>query len=165
MTTSQQGSRVTRRAVVTAAATALAGCAFPGPPGDPDDGASGGGQPAPRDTVVCRTVTRQRNRTIYDELDTWSAGDGYTWAIGLSSGEQVLVRVVTVDGARAALEVQTPDGETVVDTGPTTPLERAYTATAGGTHYVVLTNEAMLTAGQWDATITVREEVTDRVCD
>lgn len=165
MTTCQRVDEPTRRAVVAGAAAALAGCAFPGPPGDPDDSNSGSGQPDSRETVVCRSVTRERRRTIYDELDTWGAGDSYTWSIDLDAGEQVLVRVVTVDGARADLEVRDPDGETVVDTGPTSPLERTYTAATDGTHYFILTNEAFLTSGQWDATITVREEYTDQVCD
>lgn len=152
---------MTRREVAAGGIVALAGCSLPGGSG----GGSGGGRREPRDTVVCRTVTRERERIIYDELDTWGAGESYTWSVDLNAGERVRVRVVTVEGARADLEIKNRDGEVVVDTGPTTPLEQTITAAEGGTHYIVLTNEAMLTSGQWDAQITVVERISDTECE
>lgn len=35
-------------------------------------------EPAVRVTPTCREVTQERTKTVYDELESWDAGDYYT---------------------------------------------------------------------------------------
>ena len=95
--------------------------------------------------------------TVVDEYETYSAGESVTWRVDVEEDQELVVETLrTGDGARPKLEVEDPDGNVVAETGPSENIDRAVTARTDGTHYVRFVNEAMMTSGQWDITITRR---------
>lgn len=140
------------KAIAGTGITAIAGCT--------EEGSSSDGS----QETECRMVERSQKSTAYNDLDTWSAGNLATWDFDLDEGEQVFVKAVKVEGARPDLEVKGPRGEMLIDTGPTANIERGFTAAESGTYYITLTNEAIMTSGQWDVTIEVTKKYEEQVC-
>lgn len=116
-------------------------------------------------TPTCQQSTREHTRTVYDELDSWDAGAYYTWSLELDAGDTLEIDAVQVEGARPALVIKNPNGDVVTDVEPTAAVERTFDAPTDGTYYLTLSNEAMLTSGQWDVEITVADRTTIERCD
>lgn len=96
---------------------------------------------------------------IVDVFETYLAGESYTWRIEMERDADLEVTAVqTGDGARPTLEVEGPDGNTIASVGPSETIRRTVTASTDGNHYVRVVNEAVMTSGQWDVTITARSE-------
>lgn len=137
-------------------ATALAGCS----------GGGNGGTSGQQQTEDCRMVERTREENLADKLETVSAGSGWTWRFDLQEGDRLIIYARLIDdGARPALIVENPSGSTIVDTDPTTQIQRQVTAREDGRYYVKIENEAILTSGQWDMTIDLEEDYEERVCN
>lgn len=126
-------------AVGLSALTGLSGCGE----GSGSSGSSGGSP--------CR------EKEVMDEFDTYVAGGGYSYRIDLESGQELEIEAVrTGDGARPKVEVEDPRGSTIVEVGPKQNIRRTVTARSDGTHYIRFVNEARVTSGTWDTTITFR---------
>ena len=113
----------------------------------------------------CRTVERTREENLVDELESVSAGSVLTWRFDLEKGQRLIITARLTEGARPAVEVESPSGATVIDVGPTERIQRTMTAREDGRYYIVFENEALITSGQWDIQIDWETDYEDEICN
>lgn len=152
---------VTRRAVIggigTAGVVTIAGCS--------DEGNEATSATGSSNEQNCRTVTETVSETMYDEMQTVSAGKTLTWNPDLETGDQLTVDVTELDGARPALEIEDAVGSVISDIEPSSNIRRTFTIDTDGRYYIQLENEAFVNSGQWDIVITLEREHEEEVCD
>jgi|GEM_PF-2690571 len=141
-------------------AVAISGCS-----GSGGGGSSSGGSAEQQEEEDCRTVERTREENLADELETVSAGSTWTWRFDLEEGQRLIISARLVEGARPAVEVESPNGTTVLDVGPKERIQRTVTAYENGRYYIKFENEALVTSGQWDVQIDWEEEYEDEICN
>lgn len=131
-----------------------------------DSGSSSGGGGGISNEENCRTVTRTRSDTVLDEWESFSAGSTRSGRLEMEEGQRIIVSArLTNDGARPAIEVESPSGSIVADVGPAEQIEREITARESGDYYITFENEAMLTSGQWDISIAWEADYEEEVCE
>lgn len=129
-------------------------------------GGDGGGGDGISNEENCRTVTRTQSETVLDEWETYAAGSTRSGRMKMEEGQRLIVSArLTNDGARPAIEVEGPSGSLVADVGPAEMIEREITARESGDYYITFENEAMLTSGEWDISITAEADYKEEVCE
>ncbi|WP_090379173.1 hypothetical protein [Natronobacterium texcoconense] len=113
----------------------------------------------------CETEIETEERTLVDEGKTVTAGSSFTWPLDLEDDVRIAVDVRTIDGARPTLEVENPDGDTILETDPDGRLEREFRADGDGRYYVTLENTALLNAGTWDVRLVALVDYEVENCD